>query len=199
MQDAQYDFLIDAPHFVSWRVEKIEHNPLVSLSDEMVYVVVVQGEGGFTSVRDLKGMSACGSAIPNLDTLTFLDQYDSPWTQPLITVVQGFDRKYDRLLKGDCHAAILPRRVYNQLAEDGHNTRILFESQRLPHLGLSVSPRVGRALQESIRHGLLLPAAIPAFRGLNNLYALNPESGPVAVDPDNYRGFAYLVDDFWGF
>ena len=32
MQQAKYDFLVVAPHFVSWRMEKIEHNPLVSLS-----------------------------------------------------------------------------------------------------------------------------------------------------------------------
>ena len=57
MQKARYDFLVDAPHFVSWRVEKIEHNPLVSLSDELQYIVAVPDKSTVQGIMDLKGKS----------------------------------------------------------------------------------------------------------------------------------------------
>lgn len=83
MQQAKYDLLLDAPHFVSWRIEKIQHTPLISLAQSMSYVVVSRSSG-LSDLMDLRGKVSCGSAIPNLDALTLLDQYDSNWTQPLI-------------------------------------------------------------------------------------------------------------------
>ena len=51
----------------------------------------------------------------------------------------------------DCSMAhvmrsFFPRRVYDRLENGQSVSRILFESHVLPHLGLTASPRVGRAV-----------------------------------------------------
>lgn len=200
MQRAKYDFLLDSPHFVSWRVEKIEHSPLMSMSDSMTYVVVVREEDGYESVFDLKGKTACSSSIPDLDALTLLDQYDSSWSQPVIQVKQGFKNKYTDILTGKCDSVVLVKRIYEKLSKNEYprRTKILFESQQLPHYGFSASPRVSVEMREKIKEALISQNGDIAFSNLSQLFGLLP-ADRVPANEDDYRGYSYLLDDFWGF
>jgi ABC-type phosphate/phosphonate transport system substrate-binding protein len=202
MQQAKYDLLLDAPHFVSWRIEKIQHTPLISLAETMSYVVVVSRSSGLSDLTDLRGKSSCGSAIPNLDALTLLDQYDSNWTQPSIKVVQGFDQTFSFMLSGDCDAAVIPRRVFlRYINAPGANTlEVLFTTFELPHYGLSVSARVNNRMQSKITEALLSTSANSAIKGLFDQFGLEiGQDNSVAANADVYRGYSYLLDDFWGF
>jgi len=203
MQQSKYDFVLDSPHFISWRVENIEHRLLVGLAENLIYVVVVVDDRSDQTLTDLQGKSACSAPVPNLDALTLMDQYESSWIQPDIVVVQGFEERFSGLLNGQCYAAVLPKRVYEKFANttDPRNTRIVFESQELPHYGLSVSPRIDQKLYEKLRPALLSRAADPAFREISNLYAIGEYDGSrrVSGDKERYQGYAYLLTEFWGF
>jgi hypothetical protein len=98
---------------------------------------------------------------------------------------------------------VLPKRVYRNLASNftPDNTTVIFESQVLPHYGLTVGPRVGRKLVEKLRPRLLSPSADPAFKALSNLFAVGRTDGVerISGNLENYQGYAYLLGEYWGF
>ena len=200
MQRAGYDLVIDAPHFVSWRIEKIGHSPIAGIAQSMAYVVV-QLTSASTSLMNLKGRPVCSSALPNLDALTLMDQYGSIWSQPSIKVTTGFENTFSRLESGECDAAIVPRRVFDRYVRnspEGKHT-VLFESPELPHLGFSSSPRLDQKVQQEIGLALISIRSSVALSGLQNKYALEFSDKPVLADSEMYSGYAYLLADFWGF
>ena len=202
MQNGRYDIVVDAPHFVSWRSEKLEHLPLVSLADKMEYVVVVRDEPGIKSLQDLRGKTACSAPIPNMDALALLDQYESSWSQPKILATVGFAKSFEMLSGDECDAAVLPLRTYLALvAAPGQSpTRLLFTSQVMPHLAFSASPRLGERRRTQIRDALLGNASIGPMVNLNRHYGLDGTvMTRVVADPDAYSGYAYLLEEFWGF
>jgi ABC-type phosphate/phosphonate transport system substrate-binding protein len=200
MQRADYDLVIDAPHFVSWRIENIEHSPMVGIAWIMTYVVVHRASEQQT-LMDLKGKSVCSSALPNLDALTLMDQYDSIWSQPLIKATQGYENMLARLEARECDAAIVPRRVFDRHARNFPESKhaVLFESSELPHLGFSSGPAIDREMQKKIGLALISDRSSATLSGLKNKYALEFSDKPVLAAPEMYSGYAYLLSDFWGF
>lgn len=200
MQNDSYDFVIDAPHFVSWRIEKIEHRPIISLSRELSYVVVVPDNARIRTLQQLQGKAVCSSNIPNIDALTILDQFASIWSQPSIRGVKGKSNIFQQMIDSQCSAAILPEKLYAALSVSGifPATRILFKSYALPHYALSVSPRVNTDLADVITEALLSEDADDAFFEINQEFGLQ-HSSRIPVDGDIYRGYAYLLSEYWGF
>ena len=201
MQRAQYDLILDAPHFISWRIEKIEHHPIVSLADAMRFVVVVAENGGLGNLIDLRGKPACSASIPNLDALTLLDQYDSNWTQPVIKPIQGFDNMLEALKAGECDATVVPKRVFERYNNEQPGVfKIIFETFDLPHYGFSVSPRISVRIRNRIQNALLSSDADEVISGIYQQFGLDQNTEQLLeIEIDDYRGFAYLLSDFWGF
>ena len=176
--------------------------PLVSLADKMEYVVVVRDEPEIGNLQHLRGKKACSSPIPNMDALALLDQYESNWSQPEIVATVGLARIFEMLTTAVCDAAVLPRRTYGSLVTAPGNspTRILFTSQVMPHLAFSAGPRLGERRQMQIRDALLGNSSILPMTNLNRLYGLDVGAMTrLEADPDAYSGYAYLLEDFWGF
>ena len=42
MRKGTYDLVFDGPHFVSWRMNRLQHVPLVKLAGDLAFVVVVR-------------------------------------------------------------------------------------------------------------------------------------------------------------
>ena len=42
MTKGEYDLVFDGPHFVSWRIQRLKHEPLAALSGKLGFVVVAQ-------------------------------------------------------------------------------------------------------------------------------------------------------------
>ena len=199
MQASRYDLVYDAPNFIGWRVAKIEHTPLARLAEDLVYVVIASAEDELvSSLGDLKGKTVCSGAIPNLDALILLDQYDSPWAQPRIKAVQGFKQIFDQLAAGKCAAAVLPENIYRDLTLVSHaSIRVLFRSKRFPHFAFSASPRMPGSLQQSIKAALTSVHAASALSALRQHY--RSRSGLLPAEQDEFRGLGYMLEDFWGY
>ena len=197
MQRSQYDILLDAPHFASWRMEKIEHSPVVKLNGDLQYILYrTNRRPRIENIEELKGKPVCANAIPDLDALTILDQYASPWAQPDIVVKQGPQNIHQGLLSNDCRAAILSRSQFESLV-DKRGIGILFESPSLSNFAVTVSPRLSQSQEQAVLNALLSPESVVLNRGLEALLGQPIEW--VATDPDEFRGYAYLLDDYWGF
>lgn len=77
---------------------------------------------------------------------------------------------------------------------------VLFTTFELPHYGFSVSARVDNSMQSKLTEALFSISSNSALNGLFEQFGLeNGRDNFVAADADVYRGFSYLLDDFWGF
>jgi ABC-type phosphate/phosphonate transport system substrate-binding protein len=200
MQDGRYDLVFDGPHFVSWRVENLSHTPLVRLPGALEFVIVARrGDEQIIGLPDLAGHVVCAHAPPNLATLTLQNQFPNVNRQPQIKAVRGFPNAYKALLDDQCRATVMPVKIYNKLsqAEETPLTRVLFQSRPIPHQAISASPRLPADLQAQVREALLSEEGVVATAKLRERFAGGNQLLP--TDADQYRGYAVLLRDFWGF
>ncbi len=201
MQQGNYDLVLDAPHFVSWRIENIAHRPIVGLSSSLTYVIVIIDDNQINSLADLEGKKACASALPNLDAIILMDQYSSGWSQPSLVVIRGMEPKLAALLQGQCDAAVLPKKAFETWSDKkSSQIKILFESQISPHYGFTVGPGIPEKLVKTFTDALLSVDGDSPLDGLSDLFGLKVvgENRVVAREED-YQGYAYLLGEYWGF
>lgn len=193
MTQGKYDIVFDGPHFNGWRLEKLNHTPLVKLPEDFIFVVVVKADN--TSIREIKqlaGRRVCAHAPPNLGTLTMLKQFDNPVRQPVIAEVQGWDKSYNGLIENKCVATVLPIKSLEKLDKGKNLAKVLFTSKALPNQAISVGPEISQEVQEKIKQALLSEQGKAATAKLRSVYA---GKDFVPTTRDEYAGLgAYLKD-----
>ncbi len=200
MREGKYDLLFDGPHFVSWRVARLGHSPLVRLPGNLDFVIVARNDDEVVfDLTDLAGHKVCAHAPPNLATLTLQRQFTNPVRQPQIFEVNGFMNIFAELLKGNCRGAAIPADLYATLNNGDTKgvTRILYLSEPLPRQAISAGPRIPENIQSVIRATLLSPRGLVATKRLRERFADGKYM--VATDKDEYQGFATLLNNLYGF
>lgn len=146
LRSDKYDVVFDGPHFVSWRIKKLQHEVLVRLPDTLEFVIVARKDAAeINSLEDLIGKKICGISPPSLATMVAIEQYPFPARQPYITPVRGGYKKVAELFgEGVCHAAVFRSTYYykKMSAEARATTKMLFISTPLPNQAISVSSRI---------------------------------------------------------
>lgn len=196
MTKGEYDLVFDGPHFVSWRIQRLQHEPLAALSGRLSFVVVaLQSDPQVRVVKDLAGKKVCGHAPPNLATLTLFDQFSNPARQPRLVETKGFDGAYQGLLAGKCVGTVLPLEVHKKL-DGAARTRVLYTSPAFTNQALTTGPRVSAQIRQKIANALLQPEGKLASRQV----AMNfGGSEFVAVTRADYAGYDDLLKSTWGF
>ncbi len=200
MQQDRYDLVFDGPHFVSWRMRRLGHTPLVRLPGQLDFVAISRRDDReVVGMSDLAGLSVCAHAPPNLATLTLQDQFRNPNRQPRIREIHGFPTAYRSLLDGGCRGTMIPVKIYQRLSRDQQppTTRVLYQSRPLPHQAFSAAPTIPESMQEQIRLALLDERSATATERLRKRFAGGQELEP--ADYEQYQGFAGLLRNFWGF
>lgn len=197
MTRGNYDLVLDGPHFVSWRLERLQHEPVAALSGKLKYVVLVRADDTHVKkITDLAGKRVCAHAPPNLATLTLFDRFPNPSRQPRLVEIKGFDNAYAGLITNKCEATVLPLEHYHKLEGVPARARIVYESADYPNLALTAGPRVTPAVRERLTQALLSPEGKSALR------AIAEGSGSsefLATTRASYQGFAGLLRNTWGF
>jgi len=200
LQEDYYDLVFDGPHFISWRMARFGHMPLVRIPGSLDFVVLVRADNAnVAQLSDLAGRSACGHAPPNLATLTFQAQFPNPSRQPYLIELKGFPNIYQAVLDGKCEAGVVPSKVYAKLNKDnkGAQSRVIFQSKPLPNQGFSASTRVPPDLQAKIVAALLAPEAEQPTAKLRARFAGGKAF--IAATREEFEGLGYLLKDMWGF
>lgn len=197
MTKGEYDLDFDGPHFVSWRIRRLQHEPLAALSGKLGFVVVVrQDDSRVRAVKDLAGKKVCGHAPPNLATLTLFDQFSNPSRQPRLVETKGFDGAYQGLLAGKCVGTVLPIEVHKKLEAAAARTRVLHKSELYTNQALTAGPRVSAAVRQKIAQAMLEAEGKMASRQIAATFG---GSEFVAVTKDDYAGYDDLLKNTWGF
>lgn len=198
MRKGTYDLVFDGPHFVSWRMARLQHVPLVKLAGDLAFVVIVRKDNDrIHDLSSLAGRSVCGMAPPNLATLTFYNQFSNPVRQPLITETQSFALAYQGVIDGKCVAAVMRDQLFNKLNKEKEAARVIFRSPAVPNQAFSASPRFTAEDRVKITEALLSPKARAPLAQFFSRYSKDKDLIP-ATDAE-FRDLQILLKDTWGF
>lgn len=197
MQKDLYDIVFDGPHFISYRLAKHQHAPLVKLPGKFIFVIIAKKDNErINKLEDINGRMLCSPAPPNLAALTALAQYANPSRQPILVDTKGFPQTYNALLTGKCAAAAMQIKIFEKLDKEKKAVKILFQSKGLPNQAFSASPRLDAAERALLAQALLSEAGKMATAKLREEYN-GQDFVPAMVD--EYAGHSSLLKDIWGF
>jgi len=199
MQKGAYDIVFDGPHFNSWRVDRVQHNVLVKVPGDHVFVVLVKKDNDkIRELKQLAGRTICAHAPPNLGTLTALNEFENPARQPILINTDGWKEIYQGMLANKCVAAVIPLKALEKFEKDtGHQAKIVFRGATLPDNALSAGPRLSVQDQEKITRALLSPEGEKATAKLRAKYASNKPFG--AANNKEFAGLGTYLKNEWGY
>jgi len=199
MQKGAYDIVFDGPHFNSWRADRAQHNVLVKIPGEHIFVILVRKENNkIHELKQLAGRTLCAHAPPNLGTLTALNEFTNPLRQPIIVNIDGWKNIYAGMMDGKCVAAVIPLKKLEQFETDtGRQTKIVFRGATLPDNAISAGPRLNAQEQETITRALLSPEGEKATAKLRKKYAQGKSLA--ATTNKEFAGLSSYLKNEWGY
>ena len=134
MRKGEYDIIFDGPHFVSWRMNKVNHIPVARLPGQLIFAAIVKDGGVVTDIQQLVGKKVCAVNSPNLATLMVLDSFPNPVQQPVIVSERSFKDAFKCLKEGRGEAAFLPMGFWKKFKKKGKTggLRILYTTKKKP-------------------------------------------------------------------
>ena len=198
MRKGEYDVVFDGPHFLSWRMAKLQHEPIAKLPGKLVFATIVKKENErINAMKDLAGRPVCGLAPPNLATLTLNAQFDNPSRQPLILEVKSFKEAYDGVVSGKCLAASLPVGAMKNLDQQKQAVKIIYQSDGVPNQGFSAGARFTAEDKAKMAAALLLPEAQQKMSKFFETWNKGKELA--AASRGEYESVVTLLKDTYGF
>ena len=160
LRNDNYDIVFDGPHFISWRIQHLQHEALLKLPGKLQFhLVAASDDEKINKADDLIGKNICGISPPNLSTLSVLDYYRNPVRQPIIKGIKGGMGKVYKIFseKIRCQGAVFRTAFYKKkLNKEQQDTlKIIFTSKAMPNQGISVSKRVTSEQKRLIKAGLI--------------------------------------------
>lgn len=189
MSSGRYDLVFDGAPLNGWRLNRLQHKPLVRLAEDMTFATIVLNDNmKFTSIKQLGGQIICSQEPTNPEMLALLSQFDNPSRQPVLLNAKGWDHAVRGVITGKCAATVVPTK-YLEAANRGP-IRILEKHTALPGHAFSVSPRIPPEVQEKIRAALTSAEGKRVTAGLR---ALHGSEGFVDANPEAYAQMDKLL------
>lgn len=198
MRKGEYDVVFDGPHFLSWRMAKLQHEPIAKLPGKLVFATIAKKENDkVNAMKDLAGRPVCGLAPPNLATLTLSAQFDNPARQPLIREVKSFKEAYEGVVSGKCLAASLPMGAMKNLDQKNQAVKIIYQSDGVPNQGFSAGARFTADDKAKMAAALLVPEAKTKMSKFFDTWNKGKELAKASRG--EYENVAVLLKDTYGF
>ena len=200
MQKGNYDLVFDGPHFIGWRMAKVQHRPLAKLPGKLAFVIFVKKDNkDVKSADDLAGNTLCGLAPPNLATLTMYNQFPNPMRQPHVVEVKSFPAGYRNVVKGKCTAGVMRDKMFNKLQkENGGAARVVWSSNGTANQGFSAGPRFSESDRTRIAEALQSKKAAPHLDAFYERFS-KKNRNLIPANTQEYAGLGVLLRDVWGF
>lgn len=193
----KYDIVFDGPHFVSWRMGYKRHRPLVTLPGQLSFVVVVRAKHTeFQKIKDLAGKKICGFNIPNLATLTMLNEFKAK-DKPRLIRISSFANGYKKMRSGKCDAVVMRDKMYYKLDKDDGKTRVVYLSSALPNQAFTAGRRLSKSTQRKIISALVSRRAKKAAAKFHKKYTRGQRL--IKAVPTNFEDMDELLASVPGF
>jgi len=169
MRRGDYDLVFDGPQFAAWRMQHIQHVPLVKLKGHLGFFIVTKKDTGLNKIQDLVARKVCGLASPNLATISMLREFKNPMRQPIFVETKGGMKGiYNNLNAGKCQAAVMRDGFYkNKIPDDLKGKyKIIWKSIRMPNQTITASKKIPVQLREQMIASLTTQKGATGASGL---------------------------------
>lgn len=116
------DILFDGPHYVSWRVNNINHVPILRLPEDQVWLFIVHRDSPIKKRRnknhmldDLIGKKACVQGFTNFARLSLFSYFKNPLRQPIPERIGKRDKSYLGVVQGKCAVGVVSAKEFERL------------------------------------------------------------------------------------
>ncbi|MCP5352597.1 MAG: PhnD/SsuA/transferrin family substrate-binding protein [Chromatiales bacterium] len=191
MREGLYDFVFDAPHFGSWRIEHLNHTPLAALPGKLDFVIVATS-ADIKSTKDLVSRKFCALESPNMGTLIVQNMFRNPVRTPVFVFLKGgFEAVYEAVATGKCEAGVLRSPFYFKKLSDADRAkvRLVEQTKPTPNQTLTGSPSLNNDAKLAITDMLADPARAAA--GSSALFE-RFSKGTKAWDRPELSSYTYL-------
>jgi ABC-type amino acid transport substrate-binding protein len=170
----------------------MNYTPLAKLPGTVSFALVTGPKTLIFDPSELNGQRIATLPAPGLGALRLNAMFPNPARQPMLVTVNNSEEAVEDLLAGKVKAAMIPA----PLVGNYPNLNTVLTTQPVPHMALSASPKVPKAVQDKIRSALLNATKTPA--GQKMLQAVHIE-GFQPVSANTYAPYAKLLQDTWGY
>jgi len=199
MQKGKYDLVFDGPHFVSWRIKRNNHAPLIKLPGKLAFSVFVSKKNEkVKNITSLRGRTVCALAPPFLGTLTLYSMFTNPTRQPLVVEVKSFPATFKGVTSGKCQAGVLRDILFKRFNKKKKPAREIYHSKGVPNQAITAGARISEKDKKIITDALLSDKGSKILGGINARF--NKKNKPwLRASTKEYKGLHILLKDVWGF
>jgi len=191
MQNKEYDLVFDGPHFVSWRIEYIQHDVVAKLPQLHIWRVIAKNGSGINNLDDLIGKKVCAPKSPNFGMLTMMSHYSNPEKEPIHVITKGWKGGFNAVVEGKCVAAVLPKTNHKKFDPDLKKTKAVHTHLPYPNQAFTAGAGITPNLKSKIAKQLLSQEGQGALSKLRDRFT----RGALLVRADNeeYEGISMVL------
>lgn len=182
-----FDLVLDAAHFIDYRVKQHNHKVLAKLPDTVSLTVATRQDLLFFEIDELVPFKVAVMIAPGAAGLRLKEMFPDPSSRP--TFISSYDTEdaVKHLREGRADAVIIPTRMVGRFPE----LNPILTTTPMPHQGVSVSSNVPEEVTQKIRTALL--DSNITTDGQKMLSAIGVGKF-VSATSDTYDGYASLLD-----
>lgn len=197
MRSGDYDIAFDGPPFVAWRMERMQHVPLVKLPAELKIVVIQREDSKYTEIDELGShyVKTCVVAPPNTLTLIFLNYFPHPARQPNLLPFDGLKNIENCLRSGKGDVAVFRDMYWKKMDQTG--LKVLYEPGiGYPERAISAGAKVTDELRNKIIGALISEEGAAASADVLKRFQREKF---VKASPKDFEGQSEMLRPVWGF
>lgn len=188
----KYDLALDAAHFTDYRNKKFNYSVLAKITDTVSFSLVTNENVTYFDAEELVGHRIAAPASPSIAGVRLLSLFPHAMRQPVLVGTNNFSESLTKLKANAASAAMVP----TSLVSGDITVNTILVTEPIPHMALSVSPRINQQTRSKIKAALLKANNTDTGRVL--LSKLNL-SGFERANNQVYEGYDQLLQGVWGF
>lgn len=192
MKNNEYDLVFDGPHFVSWRVEHIQHDLVAKIAKLHIWRIITTKDNlSIKNMDDLVGKTICAPKSPNFGMLTMMSHFPNPDREPVHIITKGWKDGFNGVVQGKCEAAVLPIINHKKFDPGLVKTRTVHTHLPYPNQAFTSSNRITPNLKSKIASELLSDQGQQAMSKLRDRFAKGEKI--VSAVNEEYEGISMVL------
>lgn len=192
MQNKEYDLVFDGPHFVSWRLQYIDHDVLAKLPQLHTWRVIARSDNAaIKTLDDLIGQNVCAPKSPNFGMLTMMSHYPNPDREPVHIITKGWKDGFNGVVQGKCAAAVIPKINHKKFDPQLKKTRAVHTHLPYPNQAFTAGTSITPNLKSKISRALLSVEGQSAMSNLRDRFSRGAEL--VSAENEEYEGISMVL------
>jgi phosphonate transport system substrate-binding protein len=189
MRDGKMQFVLDAAHFVDYRVSQQEAQVLVKVLDQVSFSLVSTEEASILDVDELIGKPIACLPPPSRGNLEIDKFFKNPLRQPRKVEVKSYEDAVAKMKSGKVKAAILPTAMLGGFPD----LNVIDTTELWPHMGITASKAVPTEVKSAVARALL---GITRDKQGSEALAVTGLAGFEPADASTYEGYSKALKSY---